>query len=76
MLAALDSNNQPGSDTPGSSHSIVNEFYTACINPSNIFGATRCHDYTDIRNRNCVTSEPSRRMGGNKYVAVCVLFDH
>lgn len=37
---------------------------TESINPNHIFGAIRCRDFNDIRNRNCVVNGPSRRMGG------------
>lgn len=34
------------------------------INPTNIFGAIRCRNLDDIRDRNCVVSGASRRLGG------------
>lgn len=34
------------------------------INPLNIFGAIRCRGLDDIRDRNCVVSGTSRRLGG------------
>ncbi len=34
------------------------------INPVNIFGAIRCRGLDDIRDRNCVVSGTSRRLGG------------
>lgn len=54
-----------GNDAGGfCSHMLANDFYVESINPANIFGATRCRDFNDIRNRNCVASGPSRRLGG------------
>ncbi|XP_037033399.1 lipase member I-like [Bradysia coprophila] len=54
----------PNDFTGQCSHSIVSTFFGASFNSSHIFGATRCRDLNDIRNRNCVQSGPSRRMGG------------
>lgn len=34
------------------------------INPVHIFGAIRCRGLDDIRDRNCVVSGTSRRLGG------------
>ncbi|KAJ6645742.1 Lipase member H [Pseudolycoriella hygida] len=45
-------------------HSIASHFLSASINPVHIFGAIRCRDLNDIRQRNCVVSGTSRRMGG------------
>lgn len=46
------------------SHVIVTEFYAESINPANVFSATRCRDFNDIRSRNCVSSGAGRRLGG------------
>ncbi|XP_037049497.1 lipase member H-like [Bradysia coprophila] len=46
------------------SHMLANDFYVESINPANVFGATRCRDFNDIRTRNCVSSGQSRRLGG------------
>lgn len=46
------------------SHMLANDFYVESINPANVFGATRCRDFDDIRTRNCVSSGQSRRLGG------------
>jgi len=45
-------------------HGLVRNFMAESINPANIFGATRCRGLDDIRDRNCVISGTSRRMGG------------
>lgn len=45
-------------------HSIASHFLSSSINPANIFGAIRCRGLDDIRQRNCVVSGTSRRMGG------------
>lgn len=34
------------------------------MNQAQVFGAIRCRDLNDIRQRNCVASGESRRMGG------------
>ncbi|KAG4079744.1 hypothetical protein HA402_014875 [Bradysia odoriphaga] len=44
-------------------HSLVRPLMAESINPTQIFGAIRCRDLDDIRNRNCVLSGTSRRMG-------------
>jgi len=54
----------PNDFTGQCSHSIVSTFFGASFNSSHIFGATRCRDLNDIRNRNCVQNGASRRMGG------------
>jgi pimeloyl-ACP methyl ester carboxylesterase len=46
------------------SHNIVEDFFEASINPANIFGARQCRGFSGIRLRTCITSGPSRRMGG------------
>lgn len=59
--------NQPGcgNDLVGQcGHFLVSQFYAASVNPSNVFGAIRCRNLDDIRQRNCVVSGTSRRMGG------------
>ncbi|XP_037050695.1 lipase member H-A-like [Bradysia coprophila] len=54
-----------GNDLVGQcGHFLVSDFYAASVNPRNIFGAIRCRDLNDIRQRNCVISGTSRRMGG------------
>lgn len=45
-------------------HSIASHFLSASINPAHVFGAIRCRNLDDIRQRNCVVSGASRRMGG------------
>lgn len=59
--------NQPGcgNDLVGQcGHVLVSQFFAASINPANVFGAIRCRNLDDIRQRNCVISGTSRRMGG------------
>lgn len=59
--------NQPGcgNDLVGQcGHFLVSEFYAASVNSAHIFGAVRCRDLNDIRQRNCVISGAGRRMGG------------
>jgi len=56
--------NQPGCSTGLCSHNIVEDFFEASINPANIFGARQCNSFNAIRFRTCITSGPSRRMGG------------
>jgi len=46
------------------SHNIVEDFFKASINPANVFGARQCGSFAAIRFRTCITSGPSRRMGG------------
>jgi len=58
---------QPGCGidlTGNCGHGLVNNFYAASINNNNHFGATMCRGLQDIRDRNCVASGASRRMGG------------
>ncbi|KAJ6640222.1 Lipase member H [Pseudolycoriella hygida] len=58
---------QPGCgvDPAGScGHALVNDFFAESLTPHLIFGAIRCRGFSDITNRNCVISGPSRRMGG------------
>lgn len=45
----------------------MNDFFEDALNPTNIFGAIRCQGYSNIVNRNCIVSGPSRRMGGELY---------
>ncbi|XP_037034319.1 lipase member H-like [Bradysia coprophila] len=45
-------------------HSLATTFMVKSINPSIIFGATRCRDLDDIRSRQCIVSGTSRRLGG------------
>jgi len=56
--------NQPGCLTGLCSHNIVEDFVEASMNPANVFGARQCNSFTAIRVRTCITSGPSRRMGG------------
>lgn len=46
------------------SHNIVEDFFEASINPSNVFTARQCGSFAAIRLRTCITSGPNRRMGG------------
>lgn len=54
----------PNDPTGQCGHSLVASFYASSLNPAHVFGAIRCRNLDDIRNRNCVVSGPSRRMGG------------
>jgi len=45
-------------------HSLVRDFFAESINVNQIFGAIRCRNLDDIRNRECIVSGASRRMGG------------
>ncbi|XP_037024546.1 lipase member H-like [Bradysia coprophila] len=45
-------------------HDRASAFMVESINPVHIFGAIRCRGLDDIRERNCVVSGPSRRLGG------------
>ncbi|XP_037040913.1 phospholipase A1-like [Bradysia coprophila] len=60
--------NQPGCAGSTCSHSRVNDFFQHSINMGNVFGATRCRDFADITNRNCVSSGAGRRMGGEPVI--------
>ncbi|XP_037031482.1 lipase member H-A-like [Bradysia coprophila] len=54
-----------GTDITGQcGHSLVRDFFAESINPARVFGAIRCRNLDDIRQRNCVVSGVSRRMGG------------
>lgn len=54
-----------GTDITGQcGHSLVRDFFAESINPAQVFGAIRCRNLDDIRQRNCVVSGTSRRMGG------------
>ncbi|KAJ6645317.1 Lipase member H [Pseudolycoriella hygida] len=55
-----------GADLVGQcGHFLVSDFFAASINSANIFGSIRCRNLEDIRQRNCVVSGPSKRMGGD-----------
>ncbi|KAJ6633684.1 Lipase member H [Pseudolycoriella hygida] len=45
-------------------HNLASTLMVESINPVHIFGAIRCRGLDDIRDRNCVISGPSRRLGG------------
>ncbi|XP_037033820.1 lipase member H-like [Bradysia coprophila] len=45
-------------------HNLATTLMVESINPIHIFGAIRCRGLDDIRDRNCVISGTSRRLGG------------
>lgn len=60
-----------GTDPVGQcGHSMASEFMGASLDPNNVFGAIRCRDLNDIRQRNCIVSGTSRRMGGELFQGV------
>ncbi|XP_037048430.1 lipase member H-like [Bradysia coprophila] len=64
-------NRQPGCEgevAGACSHVIAAAFMVESINPLRTFGAIRCQNFDAIRNNNCVSSGPSRNMGGEPVV--------
>lgn len=64
-------NRQPGCEgevAGACSHAIAAAFMVESINPARNFGAIRCQNFDAIRNNNCVSSGPSRNMGGEPVV--------
>lgn len=64
-------NRQPGCEGEVGgvcSHAIAAQFMAESIHPQRTFGAIRCQNFEAMRNNSCISSGPSRQMGGEPVV--------